>query len=301
MNLPKLFDELTLRDLERYVADGQEEHLHLDFKTVRDPGMTSGDDKRNFACSVSGFANSAGGLIVWGVEARKNPAGVDCAVSLKQIPSPRTLLTRLNSLSGEATEPSVDGTLHRVVEADPDNGFVLTLVPESDRGPHMAKLGENRYYKRSGDSFYRMEHYDIADMFARRRQPVLEVFWRLTGLYEIHIGLRNVGRATARAPFFAFECNGPMTRSRWGLDGNGTEGLTWLRAANSGLQWTYGGGMDFALHPGMAHEVACLNLGIPKAHEPTEDLRLKYAVAAEDHPLGRGELTVSLEQLRGNA
>lgn len=29
----------------------------------------------------------------------------------------------------------------------------------------MAKLEEDRYYKRSGDSFYRMEHFDLEDMF----------------------------------------------------------------------------------------------------------------------------------------
>ena len=29
----------------------------------------------------------------------------------------------------------------------------------------MAKLGEDRYYKRSGDSFRKMEHFDLEDMF----------------------------------------------------------------------------------------------------------------------------------------
>ena len=39
----------------------------------------------------------------------------------------------------------------------------------------MAKLGENRYYKRSGDSFYQMEHFDLEDMFGRRRKPKLKM------------------------------------------------------------------------------------------------------------------------------
>ena len=31
----------------------------------------------------------------------------------------------------------------------------------------MAKLGENRYYQRSGDQFRMMEHFQVADMFGR--------------------------------------------------------------------------------------------------------------------------------------
>jgi len=36
-------------------------------------------------------------------------------------------------------------------------------------------LGEDRYYKRGGDRFYKMEPFDVADMFGRRRAPVLHV------------------------------------------------------------------------------------------------------------------------------
>jgi hypothetical protein len=53
----------------------------------------------------------------------------------------------------------------------------------------MAKLGEDRYYKRSGDRFYKIEHFDVADMFDRHRAPVLQVgndrverIWRCEGL-----------------------------------------------------------------------------------------------------------------------
>ena len=295
------FEALDLSGVRGYVTRGQEENIHLDFKTVRDAGLASSDDRKNLACALSGFANSSGGLIVWGVDARKNIDGVDCAAELRPIENLPLFLSRLNSLTGEAADPITPSVQHRAIVESGSRGFALTLVLESDTGPHMAKLGENRYYKRAGDSFYKMEHYDIADMFGRRRRPKLAVFHRVLGSFntvEIHLGLRNVGRATARAPFFAFESDGPLQRSRSGLDGNGNEGLNWLRLANSGLQWAYGGGMDFALHPGMAHEIACLNLGIPTRPEPTEDLVIRYAVACEDQPIETGRLVVPLEELR---
>lgn len=301
MDYISAFESLTLDEVNDFVTRGQEENLHLDFKLVKGPSLSSSDDRRNFACSISGFANSSGGLVIWGVDARKNADGVDCAVALKPIDQVALLLGRLNSLTGEAVDPSVAGIRHRVIEMAEGRGLVITLVPESETGPHMAKLGENRYYKRSGDSFYKMEHYDIADMFGKRRKPKLTVFYRVVGVgthAEVHLGLRNDGRATARAPFFAFESTGTLQRSRHGLDGNGNEGLTWLRTANSGLQWAYGGGMDFALHPAMAHEVACLSLGIPERSVPKENVTVRYAVACEDQPLERGELVIPIEELR---
>lgn len=295
------FEAINLSGVLDYVTRGQEEHIHLDFKTVKDAGLASSDDRKNLACALSGFGNSSGGLIVWGVDARKNADGVDCAGELRPIENIQMLLSRLNSLTGEATDPTINQIQHRAIIENGSKGFALTLVPESDTGPHMAKLGENRYYKRAGDSFYKMEHYDIADMFGKRRRPKLTVFHRVLEKYstaEVHIGLRNIGRATARAPFFAFENDGPLQRSRYGLDGNGNEGMTWLRAANAGLQWAYGGGMDFALHPGMAHEIACLTLGNPARPEPTEDLVIRYAVACEDQPIEYGTLVIALHELR---
>lgn len=295
------FETLSLTDLQDFVERGQEENLHLDFKLLKDASLSSGDDKRNLACALSGFANSSGGLIVWGVDARKNSEGVDCAVELRPIPQVALLIGRLNALTGDGVDPSVAGVRHRAIETVGGQGFAITLVPESDTGPHMAKLAENRYYKRIGDGFYKMEHYDIADMFGQRKKPKLLVFYRVTGKHsqaQVHLGLRNDGRETARAPFFAFESDGPLQRSQYGLDGNGNEGLTWLRAANSGLQWAYGGGMDFALHPAMAHEVACLALGIPARPEPTVDVVVRYVVACEDQPLERGTLIIPIGEFR---
>jgi hypothetical protein len=69
----------------------------------------------------------------------------------------------------------------------------------------MAKLGEDRYYKRSGDSFYRMEHFDLEDMFGRRQKPILAVqlmeHRRCPEEHlneEIHFYFINTGRGIAK-------------------------------------------------------------------------------------------------------
>ena len=202
MDLTETFDLLDLAQIDDYIARRQEEHLQLDFKTIRGANLASADDRRSFAKSLSGFANSAGGIIVWGVDARKNDQGVDCAGATSEIKLLKMLLSRLNEFTGQAVSPIVDGVRHKLIERTADTGFAATLVPESQSAPHMAKLGEDRYYKRAGASFYKMEHFDLEDMFGRRQKPRLEIIFeegaKTGGVEDLIVLLINHGRAVAR-------------------------------------------------------------------------------------------------------
>src|SRR5215216_5245108 len=160
MSLSDQFESLTIADVDNYLALSQEENVYLDFKRINRPDLGHADDKKNLAKAISGFANSSGGLIVWGIDARKNPAGVDCATDRVEIEPLSLFISRLNELTSRAASPIVDGVRHKPIVVSGDRGYAVTLVPESDSGPHMAKLSEDRYYKRSGDTFYKMEHYD---------------------------------------------------------------------------------------------------------------------------------------------
>ena len=117
-------------------------------------------------------------------------------------------LTRLNEFTGTATSPIVEGVQHRVIPSGSEDGLAITLVPESVVGPHMAKLGEDRYFKRSGASFYRMEHFDLEDMFGRRARPNLTVRLELRPRpdpdqhEDLHFVVANHGRGLAKYPGF---------------------------------------------------------------------------------------------------
>lgn len=154
MTLAEIFDQLDWETVESYVELKQEEHLHLEFKTLRNAELTNRDDKLNLARSISGFANSSGGILIWGIDARKNDDNIDCASSIVELQKPAVLVSRLNTLSGEATSPSIVGLQHKqIINSLSSGGVAATFVPETDGGPYMALLGEQRYYKRSGDSF----------------------------------------------------------------------------------------------------------------------------------------------------
>ncbi len=221
MSLAESFDQLTVGDIAEFIRVGKEEHLQLDFKTINNPNFTARDDRKNLAKCISGFANSAGGVVIWGVDARENAQGIDCAVATAEINQLRLFIARLNEFSGQSASPVVDGIRHKAIETAGDRGYAVTLVPESGSGPHMAKLGEDRYYKRPGHQFYRMEHFDLEDMFGRRQRPDLSI--TINNRREpnnpdheqLEVMILNVGRAVARhVGFFAEMQGATIVRAR---------------------------------------------------------------------------------------
>lgn len=292
MTLADQFDALDLNAINEFLARGQEEHVSLEFKLINDPDLANRDDRRNFATLMSGFANSSGGLIVWGIEARKNAQDIDCAVGARHIDRLARFITRLNELTGEATKPQIEGVRHKPILDGNDRGFALTLVPESESGPYMAKLGEDRYYKRSGDAFYRMEHFDLEDMFGRRKKPKLDLTARMVGQgarTAIILGIENTGRATAKAPYLAFNITAPFAPSMFGLDGNTNNGLPKLHFGQR-LKYRYGASGDFVIHSNTIHEVTALNVGMNPQPDaiPDRDIIVDYEISAEDSQMVKG-------------
>jgi len=291
MDLAATFDSLSREALEGYVARKQEENLQLEFKTLSTPDLERGEDKKLLARVVSAFANSSGGLVVWGVETRRGDDGLDRAAALKEVPRVAVLLARLNELDGAAVSPAVLGLRHKVIPSAPDSesGFAVTLVPESESGPHMAKMGDDRYYKRSGHRRYRMEHFDIADMFGRRLKPRLELTARSrSGGTEIIVGLRNVGRGIARAPYLAISTELPFRRSPWGIDGNHHEGLPYLIKDSPMPPWRYGATANDVIHPGVARDVSCLMSQGNTTRVAPEGVLITYEIACDGMQLTAG-------------
>lgn len=299
MTLAEEYQAISVETLRLYLEERQDEHLHLDFKLVDDPQFSKRPDRRNFAIAASGFANADGGILVWGVDARRDGEGVDRVVALPGVRDASRLVSSLNHYTAQAVNPTVDGIQHRVIggvsrEAEQ---FVATLVPSSDGGPYMAKLGEDRYYKRSGDSFLVMEHYEVADMFGRRRRPVLEFVAEARGS-EIIVGVRNKGRASAHAPYLSVYSAPPFHRSIYGVDGNRGEGLKYLPAQSRWNTWRFGGSGDVIVHPGVTLEVALLtsNNNVTPIH--SEGVLIRYAIACDGQALIEGECTIPTEELR---
>src|SRR4051812_824302 len=116
MSIADVFNGLTLQMIESFVDDAQEEHLSLEFKTLGGPELKSGGDKKHLAEALSGFANSSGGVVVWGIGTKKGVSGNDTASSKAPIPNVAMLVQRLAEFSSLYVAPPVAGVVHRQFE-----------------------------------------------------------------------------------------------------------------------------------------------------------------------------------------
>jgi len=296
MNLEDFYHSINLATLDEFVRTGREEDLHLDFKLATQ-GMTN-DAKRNFAKALSGFANSDGGIIVWGVNARKdtNRENIDAACGLEAILHLSKFINDLHSFTGQFVSPIVDKVQHKPLFEDQTKGYAVTLVPVSQNGPHMAMAGESRYYKRSGDSFYRLEHFDLVDLFGRRPQAALEFFARPmlhdSDYIDVVIGIKNIGRGLARFPYLSVNVPEPFSIAKYGLDGNHNLGLPRIVEHDmTHRKQSFGGSADIVIYPNSTLSVTKIRFNYKKS-EVIPDLVISYSMCCEGVQMTSGVTTV---------
>lgn len=193
---------------------GKQETLTLEFKAdhPNDPmfheGELTNNGRKIVAKEISAFANSAGGVIVFGVDCRK-VGGIDEAHSLVPIPNISRAEMSVRTVASELLQPRHSGIGVMSIEATakPGAGYIILYVPRSERRPHRSEAkGQKEYFKRSGASAFSMEHYDIEDAFKRQSSPLLSMnfdfHWRMKSgeRFEMQMlfGVANTGEVSGK-------------------------------------------------------------------------------------------------------
>jgi len=176
----ELFERLQIDGLvalERMLAEEEPESLFLDYKravtTANDTALHR-SDRENLSRALSGFANSEGGMLLWGVNARR--ATGDQRETVEKLPvadaaSFRGLIE--GALSGESIPALTTARVHHILEGDGPRGYVVVLIPRSLIGPIRATRSD-KYHLRSGSTFGLVPHAVLAGMFGRSPQPVVQ-------------------------------------------------------------------------------------------------------------------------------
>jgi hypothetical protein len=278
---------------------GEVEGGHLDCKEVSDPKMSTRDSKRLLASILSAFANSEGGLILWGVTAKKNPDQIDCVTAFPGVREPDVFVSRLRELTSEALSPGLAGIDHRIINDDPSAPvFVITVVPASDAGPHMAKLGEHRYHQRIGQSTLHMEHFQLADMFGRRPQAALSLrFYPELANLCLCVDMTNIGRGIATAPYLLFfDILHPYIVSPYPRTGSVAD-FPLPKIPPTSRQGVDGfvGGLEHLIHPNLHLTFRCLQVPNTWSGSPPPTIcsaSFRYGAAGVTE--GRGKLVCDL-------
>ncbi len=183
--------ENGLKELDDFIIARKSEELFLDFKRSADSGSGSKlheTDRDQLSRALSGFGNSEGGVIVWGIDCSKDKDSADVAHTKHPIQKVKRFVSWLEGAVSGCTVPPHDKVRHHaIVINDKDEGFVVTLIPKSNFAPHQVVTHgkyQGHYYIRAGSNFERTPHAVLAGMFGRRPQPhVFPMF--IAGLAEL--------------------------------------------------------------------------------------------------------------------
>jgi hypothetical protein len=154
----------TVSRIQKMIDEGVEEDLHLDYKSIDSLGH-DGRKKSELSKDVSAFANSDGGIIIYGVtETENKPVKFDN--------KPSTVDREwIENVINSTIQNKIDNLLIHPLTLDDGNQIFVIEVPKSLRAPHMAK--DNRYYKRYNFSSVPMEHYEIEDIRNRKEKALI--------------------------------------------------------------------------------------------------------------------------------
>lgn len=292
----RLCDE-GLTGFGRMLDERWAENPILDFKCAsKNTAPMTDDDIKNYAVALSGFANSEGGIIIWGVDCRKNGADeADTVHALRPISGLKRFESDLQQFAACIVSPGIVGVDHHLVEEAPgsDRGFAVTFVPKGEGEPQMARAkGQHRYYYRAGHSFLIMEPWMLADRYGRRPQPRLELTWRIElgsivsgpeptrWHLKLVIGIQNAGRGIARFPGLGLQEHDLFKIDSSGLDGMRRFGLPERpqsphRRDRERYRFFCGGDND-VIHPGTVLDVLAAEVEMSPSAQGMPDRVLDY-------------------------
>ncbi|MGX9726345.1 MAG: AlbA family DNA-binding domain-containing protein [Candidatus Electronema sp. VV] len=198
MNIPK-----TIEDLKKIIEMKVPESLHLDYKAS--PAFSP--EKKDEICKdVSAFANSDGGMLIYGIREEKvnkigYPASIDDGIETNKFGK-----EWIDQILTSNIRPVLSGVEIAEIKMSENRSVMVIHVPKSFRGPHQAP--DKKYYKRRNVVSEPMEHYEIEDVRNRRRRlsPLVNLDVRLKGrcLYFV---VENTGDEVAHDVNFIFPDN----------------------------------------------------------------------------------------------
>jgi hypothetical protein len=190
-------------DIDQIIQNQMEESTYLEFKSSNSLDNTD-RNKKEISKDISAFANSDGGLIIYGIKENDHKADSVDFINGRVI-------------TKEWIENVIDSNIKRIIPGlkifpirfsnDLEKTIYIIKIPSSISSPHMAN--DNRYYRRANYKILPLEEYEIRNQYNKKLVTKLvfedliinssgtsRVGERLKSInYTISIQIKNIGFA----------------------------------------------------------------------------------------------------------
>ena len=164
---PKNFEENRLI---QFISDEVPEGKWLEYKLCL-PSFDGSEDKKEFLADVSSFANTSGGLILYGISEQKNENGKNTGLpeAIEGLGEKTNLdqeCLRLENLLRDGLSPRITGLQIIRLQLFNKNQILAIFIPRSWNNPHAVIMGGSmRFYSRNSAGKYQLDIGEIRSAF----------------------------------------------------------------------------------------------------------------------------------------
>ena len=189
----------SLKDLENMISNKAEESVNLDFKSS---GSLNKSERKKIEITkdVSAFANSDGGIIIYGIKESNHVAD-----EFSFIDGDEFTKEWLEQVISSGIQQKIENLMIYPLRKDGEikKTVYVIEIPESVSSPHMAK--DKRFYKRYNFESVPMEEYEVRRLFFKENKTNLEIGKEVVGIMthndnpekiigvSIGIKIKNIG------------------------------------------------------------------------------------------------------------
>lgn len=209
----KLFKYLNnYKKIEELIEEGEVENIILECKSPTEPKLNRGI-KAQLSQAISGFSNTEGGIILWGVSTTKHQQGeLDVLTQIEEIGNCTYFSKQIERSIPSLTTPSITNAKTKIVKKSKKNtkGIIITYIPKKISNPVQAN--DDKFYFRNGDEFTKLPYELLKRLFASTESPDLHSFFdqrlvkiKKDGIWEIPIILINDSSAMSEKTVMVIE------------------------------------------------------------------------------------------------
>jgi len=310
--LKSLIEELKRDEIDgikNLIKRKEAEQFFVDFKTsascdYEDKKALDTKDRDNLSKAISGFGNSEGGLLIWGIDTSNKENRNDYAQGLRPINNPENFSSLINSSISRLTIPVHSEVENFIIKenSNSNKGFVITIIPKSYKTPHEV-INTHKYYMRAGDSFVPIPYSVLAGMFGKRPSPDVIIMFTVSSdeekidgdsiKFSFGIHIANRGMGIARDIFLNYYIFGINEK---------IEIMSELKDSRFEGVKVFGMGMNLISSPSlrMASEQRLQPIVLRCKFEPpfSEDITIKIMAGSEGQPPSRFEVTTTKDELQ---
>ncbi|MEN7549309.1 ATP-binding protein [Rapidithrix thailandica] len=190
----------TLDKIKKYIEDGVEENIHLDYKGAGSLAKST-EKKKEISKDVSAFANSDGGTIIYGVKEFDDLDKNHIPEKIDPINGKDFSKERLEQIINSTISPTIQNIrITPIQTGDKEHNLVIYVV-EIPKSNTAHQMNDKRYYKRYNFQSIAMEDWEIKDIINRLARTQVKLSFEYnpsiitehTKTITISIWVHNIG------------------------------------------------------------------------------------------------------------